>query len=77
MKRQLNGEEFRLLCRSLEELGMIKIRSRLKQESTYINGITFYRSSDSPEGKIITFAEDDLKAIHTYSTTPIMRFSAN
>ncbi|MBP3238591.1 MAG: hypothetical protein J6M24_05900 [Lachnospiraceae bacterium] len=61
MKRQLNGEEFRLLCRSLEELGMIKIRSRLKQESTYINGITFYRSSDSPEGKIITFAEDDLK----------------
>ena len=61
MKRNLNGEEFKVLCRSLEDMGLLDIRTRLKMENTYINGATFYQASDSPEGRIITYAEDDLK----------------
>ena len=61
MKRNLNGEEFKVLCRSLEDMGLLDIRTRLKMENSYINGATFYQASDSPEGRIITYAEDDLK----------------
>ena len=61
MKRKISEEEYKLICKELKELGLVSILSMFKRENSYINGVTFLRASDSPYGRVITYAEDDLK----------------
>lgn len=61
MKRSLSSNEFEILKKELADLGYNKLSAALRIEEVFINGVTFLEASDSPDGKIITYAEDDLK----------------
>ena len=60
MRRRPTQEEYDIIARELTDLGMSGIVSRMTPENTYINGATVYRVSDSPEGKVFSYVEDDV-----------------
>ena len=60
MKRKLTIEEFRIVRNEVGRMGFTSILNHMTPENTEINGATFYEASDSPEGKIFSYVEDDL-----------------
>ena len=61
MKRKPDSKEYELIRNELSELGLNSVLAKLSPDNLMINGITFFQASDSPDGKIITYSEDDLK----------------
>ncbi len=61
MKRKPDSKEYELIRNELSELGLNSVLAKISPDNLMINGITFFQASDSPDGKIITYAEDDLK----------------
>lgn len=66
MKRIPSLTELEILKKELADLGYERILSMTGTEEVFINGITFLEESDSPEGRIITYAEDGLKDENGY-----------
>ncbi|SEP91366.1 hypothetical protein SAMN02910289_00876 [Lachnospiraceae bacterium RM5] len=60
MKKRLNSTEIEFIKKELRELGIKSAYENIREDNTYINGITFFDASDTPECAIITYVEDDL-----------------
>lgn len=60
MRRKLTTEEFEILRNEVGRLGFTSILNHMRPDNTEINGATFYEASDTPEGKVFSYVEDDL-----------------
>ena len=61
MRRKLTTDEFEIVRNEVVRLGFTSILNHMTPSNTEINGATFFQASDTPEGKIFSYVEDDLK----------------
>lgn len=60
MRRKPTKEEYEIIVQELRELGSKELLKKLDPDNVLFNGVTCSEVSDSPNGKMITYIEDDL-----------------
>lgn len=60
MRRKPTKEEYEIIVQELREFGSKELLKKLNPDNVLFNGVTCSEVSDSPNGKMITYIEDDL-----------------
>ena len=60
MRRKPTTEEYEIIVQELREFGSKELLKKINPDNVLFNGVTCSEVSDSPNGKMITYVEDDL-----------------
>ena len=60
MRRKPTKEEYEIIIQELREFGSKELLKKINPDNILFNGVTCSEVSDSPNGKMVTYIEDDL-----------------